>query len=54
MKKKKVDPKVHELKFIDFLEKQISWNKQQPEPNKVEIEKLKYKLSKARLILKNL
>jgi len=53
MKKQKKDPKEHELNYIEFLESQLSWQKKQSIPDKVEIEKLKYKLSKAKLVLKS-
>jgi heme oxygenase len=44
----------HEEKYIDFLEKQIIWKSEHPERCLVpdEVKTLKYKLSKARLILK--
>lgn len=51
MKKKKENPIEHEEKYIEFLTKQIEYHKKNNSP-KEDIEKLKQKLSKARLVLR--
>lgn len=52
MKKKKQDPVEHEKKYIEFLEGQLAWQMRQQVQDKEQIEKLRYKLSKAKLVLK--
>lgn len=55
MKWLKETPKEHEERYIAYLEKQLVYEKEQQKVSlgsKDNIEKLKYKLSKARLKLK--
>lgn len=51
MKKKKENPVEHEEKYIEFLTKQIEYHTKQKSPKEI-VEKLKAKLSKARLVHK--
>ena len=46
-KKQKEDPAEHEKKYIEYLEGQIQWHTEK-------MKELKYKLSKARLVLEML
>lgn len=48
MKKQKKDPVQHEKDYIEFLTKQIEWKNSQKE----DVTELKYKLDKAKLVLK--
>ena len=52
--KKKVDLVEHEKRYIDFLTRHLEWLKKDPALFKEEIVKTKYKLDKARLVLKTI
>ena len=52
--KPKKDPVNHEKSYIEYLEKQLTWLQSQETDSAKEakMKELKYKLSKARLVLK--